>query len=363
MRLLACALPWLLQVPCAIGATGAGGHGEPPLAEEPWNTGWAFYIDNDAFALVSRDQQYTGGFALTLSGRRAAEYTISLQPVLDAIDRTTGFDGLGKGSAHLQRHALHVGVAAFTPKDIAAREPIPDDRPYASLVLLSNTQQTANLADHVVYQSSFVLGLLGTDVAESMQNAIHKSDGFQPARGWDHQISDGGEPTALYVASRYETIAFHVEPGGGDYQLQTSLGASLGFATQIGVGISGRWGRIDTPWWTFVPDYAEYASLGTPVSGRTQGGGLHGNDLFVWGGLGVRYRLYNALLEGQFRHSDVTYGRDQLHSLLAELSVGVTAGVGGGRYLSFLLRARTPELEDAPNALPLWGSIVLMQLY
>jgi len=352
----------LVGANAARAATGGGSGRDVPLAAEPWNTGWAFYVDNDALALVNRDQQYTGGFALTLSGRRATAYALSLQPALTAANRLTGFSALGTHGPHLERHAMQLAIAAFTPANIRTSRPIRDDRPYASLLMLGNTQQVANLDDHVVYQSSLILGLLGTNVARDVQNAIHRAGGFRQAKGWDNQISAGGEPTGLYVATRYDTVALHVDQGGPDYQVQTSVGGALGFATEAGIGVAGRWGRIETPWWDFVPDYAEYASLGTPISSRVQGDGS-ANDLFVWGGLSLRYRLYNALLEGQFRHSEVTFRRDELRSLLAEASLGVTAGLGGGTYLSFVLRARTPELRDVNNGFPLWGGLVLAQVY
>ena len=46
------------------------------LAYEKYSTGWAFYLDNDALTTGDSDEDYTGGFAVTLSGRRATEYPI-----------------------------------------------------------------------------------------------------------------------------------------------------------------------------------------------------------------------------------------------------------------------------------------------
>lgn len=343
-----------------LPATAAGD--EPgPLVPEPWDTGWAFYVDNDAL-LIGRDQQYTGGFALTLSGRRAAEYRWSLDPVLGRLNAWSGMGALGAEAPHLQHHGMHIGVAGFTPEDIGETAPIGDDRPYASLLFLSNTRQRVLPRRRVAYQSSLIVGLLGTNVVRQIQNSIHTSFGDRTeARGWDHQISDGGEPTATYVAARYETIAWHQRPGAGDYQVQTSLGATAGFATQAGAGISARWGRFSTPWWAFVPDYAEYISLGTPISGHVAAG--IGDELFVWGGLNLRYSFYNALLEGQFRDSEVTYDRDELRSELAEASLGLTVGIGEGTYVTLAVRARTPELRDADAALPVWGSLVFSRTY
>jgi len=47
--------------------------------EEKYNSGWLFNLDNDIMA--ERDRDYTGGIAITLSGRRAQEYMLSLEGV------------------------------------------------------------------------------------------------------------------------------------------------------------------------------------------------------------------------------------------------------------------------------------------
>lgn len=45
-----------------------------PEDRDAYATGWSFYMDNDFFSFgLSGDRGYTGGFALTLNGRRAAE--------------------------------------------------------------------------------------------------------------------------------------------------------------------------------------------------------------------------------------------------------------------------------------------------
>jgi len=42
--------------------------------DEPLNTGWALYVDNDLIVNTDNDKDYTGGIALTLSGARAKQY-------------------------------------------------------------------------------------------------------------------------------------------------------------------------------------------------------------------------------------------------------------------------------------------------
>lgn len=99
-----------------LPATAAGDN-PGPLVPEPWDTGWAFYIDNDAL-LIGRDQQYTGGFALTLSGRRAAEYWWSLDPLLGRFNTWSGMGGLG----------LTVGIGEGTYVTFAVRARTPELR-------------------------------------------------------------------------------------------------------------------------------------------------------------------------------------------------------------------------------------------
>ena len=64
------------------------------LAYEKYSTGWAFYLDNDALTTGDNDEDYTGGFAVTLSGRRATEYPISLDGWLNGLDRFSRFENL-----------------------------------------------------------------------------------------------------------------------------------------------------------------------------------------------------------------------------------------------------------------------------
>lgn len=327
------------------------------VGAEPWNTGWAFHIDNDAI-LVGRDRQYTGGFALTLSGRRAAAYPFSLDPLLGIINGWIGIDALSEGRDP-RRHSIHFGIAAFTPANISASRPLPNARPYASLVLLSNTRQDMVPGERTVFQSSLMIGLLGTGVAQSIQNGFHSIGGRAEARGWDNQISDGGELTAAYFLSRIDTLVYHHERGFGDFQIDRSISASIGFTTGLGVGLGLRWGRFDTPWWSFVPAYTEYISIGTPVSGAIGTVGSE-RELYVWGALNLRHSFYNALLQGQFRDSAVTYDRDELYLNIAELSLGVTAEIAPDTELTVFLRARTPRIRGVDIPFPAWGGIVLV---
>ena len=348
----------------AAAAAGSGSEAPPdaPLGPEPYDTGWSLYVDNDALTLINRDQQYTGGFALTLSGRRAVEYPWSLDPVLGWLDRATGFASLSRRGPRSVRHSFEVGVTVFTPADVEASAPIRDDHPYAGLVFVSNTRQSVLLDERISYQSTFALGVLGTDIPRGIQNVFHEALDSQKPQGWDNQVSDGGEPTFNYVVSRQQPHWIDDDHRGLDFDIRSIIGASIGYTTQVGAGINWRLGRIRTPWWGFNPDYSEYINLGTPVASKSASRG-DSRELFLWGGLQVRQRFYNALLEGQFRDSEVTFDRGELESTLLEGSIGITWGSAGGTRITAALRGRTPELEDADGLDPFWGSVIISRAF
>ncbi len=83
--------------------------GDVRLAEAE-NTGWSFQFDNDVFVGGNKDQDYTGGFAITLSGNRANHYQWSPNRLRQWADDSFGLKGqLKNGSEHYSKHALEWG--------------------------------------------------------------------------------------------------------------------------------------------------------------------------------------------------------------------------------------------------------------
>lgn len=70
----------------------------------------------------------------------------------------------------------------------------------------------------------------------------------------------------------------------------------------------------------------------------------------------LRYRLYNAILQGQFRDSDVEFSRSDLNPLIGEAWIGVTKELGNGLQVSLVFRARSRELKVGPS--PSWGGVI-----
>ena len=350
-RWLAAAM--LLLFHGAVVSATDGPPRDDPQATEPYNTGWAVYVDNDVF--VDTDEGYTGGIAVSVSGRRTTEYGFSLDPALQTVNRWLGVGRLYDAPEARRRHSMEFGLSAFTPRRIEDPAPILDDHPYACLAFINNAEQAVLAQRGIVYQTSFAFGLLGTSLCESVQKSLHDVVGDNEPRGWDHQISKGGEPTFRWNLSR-EQLLIRGAGSGTRQELAGILETAVGYTTQVGAGLSWRWGRIRSPWWSFTPRNAEYINLGSPATGTDTAANEPG-EFYVWAGAMLRYRLYNAILQGQFRDSDVEFSRSDLNPLVGEAWIGVTKELGNGLTVSFVFRARSRELKFVES--PSWGGVIL----
>ncbi len=340
----------LLQLALAGSVAGFASAGPP--GEEPSDGGWRVELDNDALGVSNRDRNFTAGAAITWSGSRTRDNWLSLDAPLGWINSALGVPG---GGVWARRHSIELGVALFTPDDLAASEPVTDDHPYACLPFLGSSRRDIGPAAGVAYHSTLLIGVLGTDLCEHAQREAHDLVGDPRPRGWDNQISEGGELTARYSLTRMQPLAVRHSAGGHGAQLVWNLEGSAGFTTGVGAGLSGRWGWLASPWWSHTPAQAEYVSLSSPGSGQRR----RGRELFLWGGTMLRLRAYNALLQGQFRDSRVSLDRDELRPVVGEAWLGATAAVTARLRLSLVLRARSPELRVGDQTAPMWGSIIV----
>ena len=319
---------------------------------------WAFYFDNDLLSPGSRDRDYTGGFSLTLSGANAKKYPLSVDPLLNKINNWFGWDR----SIGIQLHSMEVGANAFTPENISSEAALQNDRPYASLVYLSNSQQHVEPGNKRSLMTTLTIGVLGLDIVDNFQNSLHDAFGSDSANGWGNQISKGGEPTFRYSVSSQKLRSASLKKSGASHEVHTALKGSIGYLTNLSWGVSGRWGKIHTPWWTFNPQFNEYVEKSTPLSlGK---GSRTDKELYFWAGANVHFRLYNALLQGQFRDSTVTYNYDDLRPVVAEGWLGVTKELGDGYRFSYVLRGQTEEINNGPaSRSSVWGGVIFSRAF
>jgi len=324
---------------------------------ENYNSGWELYIDNDAFALLNTDQDYTGGLAVSLLGRRAVEYSMSLDGARDRMDRWLGHSKLYYSPNTIEQHSMEFGFTSFTPKNVNDPNPIFSDRPYASLLFLSNSFKATLPEKRIAFHSTFTIGFLGLRAADGVQQILHGLLGQDGAKGWNNQISEGGELTARYSFSRQKTRAHKHLQRGMSYEVNTLVGGSIGYITDIGVGLFARAGKIHSPWWSFNPHQTESIHVGAPILSANKESG--GTERYFWTGINLKYRAYNAFLQGQFRNSSVTFTREEINPWIVETWVGYTRSFGKTYRVNFSIRASTPELKIGEKRPPVWGSLTI----
>lgn len=321
----------------------------PSAADAHEVDGVRMQIDNDLFAAGGgHDRDYTGGFALTISGDTARDGLLSLDPLLKRIDAFL----LPEGAASVH-HARQFGLIAFTPADIESTHPVYDDRPYASLLFTSNGRVSVDADGRGAWSSSLTIGVLGLEAAGALHSDIHELVGSDAVRGYDNQISAGGELTARYTLARHH---LWIANPSATLDVKTTVQGSVGYLTETSAALSLRVGHFNSPWWSFAPELTDY--IGAPVPVAAQSGGRP--ELYFFAGARIKARAYNAFLQGQFRDSAVTYSYSEIEPLVAELWMGVVTQIFENTQLSYALNYQTAELRSGEaDRSSLWGGVQL----
>lgn len=328
----------------------------PPLVcadvpAEPADTGWALALDNDwFFPGANQDRDYTGGISFTMAGRRAQFAPLSL-------DRPrAGLNHLLRLEKDLPaRHSIEYGLVVFTPQELHDLKAQVGDRPFANLLYVASTGVDIDERHDTAWLSTLSAGVLGAAAVGDMQKGMHHVLGLDDPVGWGNQVSDGGELTARYSIARTQ------RSWQGDFlqahgEVTESWRLSVGYLSQLTFGVAGRMGILDSPWWSYNPQIADYAEKSVPV---TDGGVEH----YWWGGLSLHLRAYNAFLQGQFRDSNHTFAPDELRPVVAEAWAGYTCAFSSGWRLSYALRGQSSEIRVGPgNRAVIWGGIVISRM-
>jgi hypothetical protein len=348
----------------------------PDVTAEPCRSGFAVYLDNDVLLYDQADDEdrnYTMGLSFQFSGRWIE--TRGLAKPLYWLDSLPPFALLQPGYAASagHAHAMELGNVAFTPDELRLARPIPNDRPYASLLFLDTRWQAVEpgLDPRSAFTSELSIGVLGLSISERFQRWLHKelqdtpNDPPFPPRGWDNQISDGGEPTARYMMRWQRATLLR------DYVDWQWVGeGNLGYHTNIGGGAGLRVGWLASPWWEFEPAPIQQgralpAAMAQAAATRAvQASGCRNRsrdfELFGWAGSMVRLWGYNVLLQGQFRDSAVTVDSSDVERLVYDYSLGTTAGKCFGdnwHRLTVAYSRRSPEFDGPMRRYHSWGGL------
>jgi hypothetical protein len=323
---------------------------------EPYARDWQLRVDNDAIAPGSRDRNYTGGITFSQSGRRAAERAYSLDGWLGYIDSLFNF---GTDTKLKYGHNMQAGLLTFTPEQVSIKEPIFDDHPYSNLIFLANSRQRLSDDNNSVTRSMLLVGLFGTNSANTIQAGLHKLVEAEEAKGWHNQISDGGEPTLRYSLSRTDLVKTHYDNNFTSYDISTTLEANVGYTTDINAGISLRFGRIHPLGWFSLPEPSDHFTGAYAPLLNQQGNG--DTELFFLVGANLRLRAYNVLLQGQFRSSKVSYSYSDLNPLILEIWAGAGVTFSNGWQVSYVIRGRTKEFDADQSLRHVWGGLTVLK--
>lgn len=327
--------------------------------------GISLTTDNDVFSPYNQDQNYTMGASVEYLGKYADKNYLVFPWIRKGVDKIFG---LKKQYAHASDSLSGISfiVGAFTPKGIAAVEPIVDDRPFSCIAAISSFRTSLfNKEEDEINQSALTtrlnIGLLGTSLGDNVQSYIHRKRWFGSTRpvpqGWDNQISNGGEPTLLYQIQYTKPLIIKnlLDKEGLPidrkmFEVNYFMETNLGYYTNMAGGLVTRFGNYSLPFWYSNSSGMSSVSM-APGEERSK------SKLGFFFTLGVRARtvLYNGLLQGQFRHSTHTLSRKEINPFILESEFGAVI-----TYKFLFLQILPIQLRTAEFNLPtarthIWG--------
>ncbi len=316
-----------------------------PFSYESKTNSWGFTFDNDVLVPGSRDQDYTYGINFSISGNNARSHWLSAHTPLAHINQ---WIGAGKSTIIQNETKIEYGLLGFTPENIQNAYADHNDRPYASLLYVSSSVETYDFARDISWNSSLTIGLLGLGLVGELQKTVHEAtDGEQP-RGWSNQISEGGELTAKLNIAR-QSLIFQNNHGT---EIKSTYQAAIGYVTEASWSISGRIGKIHSPWARFNPELVSYGEQ----SAQTKQTRL--TERYLWAGLALKGRAYNAFLQGQFKQSNVEYDSNALRHGIIEAWLGYTVAHANGYRFTYALRGHSSEIKSGTgDRNVVWGGL------
>lgn len=287
-------------------------------------------IDNDLMAASNLDAGYTSGVRLEAFSRSMAKSTS-----LD--DWVTRFADVGladpcRSEAGTQgaMRSWFVAQEIYTPRNIEAAEPQPNDRPWAGVLYAGRSWESVGFQDRTLRARRIELGVgvVGdASLARQSQERIHSITGSQSPQGWDNQLHNR-IAFALRVLDRRRWAADHAD-------LTVHYGGMLGtLQGHLHAGTTVRYGHIG----------CELASPGVVSHAlRVTGDGLCVQDnstrFYGFVGMDVKAVGWNALIDGQPRFGESHV--DARH-LVGEARAGVSLSTGRWTF-TYLLAWRTSE--------------------
>lgn len=238
--------------------------------------------------------------------------------------------------------SVSLGGTAFTPRIIDSVNPIIGDRPFAFLLYLSTSSMFRKDKDVIrlngntetipIYHTFNInFGFFGTKLGYEFQSFAHKNivqGRPTDPKGWDTQISKGGQPTMLLDYSRFRPLPLLRIPMHNNerslFDIGWNFGGSIGYYDRITSGLYGRLGNLkrdhQAKWNT------SWASLNTANFQHTILANQKRNsfEYFIYGKITTTLMLRNSMLLGQrFFSSQYTLNPEWVKTGLIEYEWGL----------------------------------------
>ncbi|MEQ8443422.1 MAG: lipid A deacylase LpxR family protein [Alphaproteobacteria bacterium] len=290
-------------------------------------------IENDLFG-SGTDRHFTHGTKLSYSSR---EFEVPDENHPVAI--VAGLVPFWPQGARA-RASYAIGQNIYTPEDISAQVPDPDDRPYAGWLYLSSgltaVSPDARRSDSVVLE----IGMVGpASLAEHTQVTWHDTFGFPDPNGWDSQLKNEPGFSLIYEHSR--EIWQQPLGLGLNADLVPNAGFAIGnVATYLSGGVTLRLGHDLT------------ADLGPPrirpsLPGSSYLRPVDGFNWYTFGSLGARLVGRNIFLDGNTFSDSPSVDK---RYLVGDLQAGLVLQYSDWRF-SYTYTIRTEEFygQDQVN--------------
>ncbi|BAM03359.1 lipid A deacylase LpxR family protein [Phycisphaera mikurensis] len=266
------------------------------------------------------DRHYTNGAALDL-----AHKSETFAGLVDGLGLPA--DGTAVG--------LMVAHEIYTPEDITARVPDPDDRPYAGYLYgaFYGQREHDDHLDHLQLN----LGVVGeSSLAKEVQEYIHEYFTGDDPNGWDSQL---GDEFAIDLAYR-RTVRIDAAGLGLPGLRPGGLNAQLLPYGEVRVGTTHRdatLGGIARVGWKLPDDFGP-ARVRDPGS-FTGAGPQPGWSVYAFAGAAARYVQWNTFLDGSYaRNPSPSVDREPL---LGIFRGGFAVGYTGHRFNAEIGYAQT----------------------
>jgi hypothetical protein len=247
------------------------------------------------------------------------------------------------------RVSLGLGQAIYTPSDIKAETPDPNDRPYAGWTyatfgLISEDLDPSGLTPHggttqrALKKVELSLGIVGPDSgAEMVQRNFHKAIGAQEPRGWSHQLED--EPAVMLNLEYQRRFGWHL---GKVLQADATPSGTISLGnvfTEGGVALTFRLGQDMLS--DYGPPRIRPSLPGAAFFQRPDSG----FGWYIFGGIGGTLVGRNIFLDGNTFQNGPHVDKN---NLVGDAQFGLAVTLGGVR-LSYTNIFRTREFTAQPK--------------